>query len=313
MADGGDLLELTSDRLAVRVWPEKGCDIVALVDLASGIDLLWSAPWGRRDPARQAFAAGSAEHWIQRSVGGWNLLLPHAGAPREEAGAHFGFHGEAGVVPWDVERAGSGSAVLSTWLQSAPLTIRRELSVEDDTFTIDELVTNDSPEPARFSWGHHPTFGAPLIDADCRLEISAHTVRAEPGAAVVGLPQGGTDPGAWPLLDGVDLSRVPPGGEPRALLAYLGDLDDGCFRLINERLGLGVELRWPLQLLPHVWLWQELNGSSGYPWFRRAYAMAVEPHSTVPAGGPPALELAGGASLRARVSARLLRLSSSAP
>jgi galactose mutarotase-like enzyme len=306
MADDRELLELASDRVAVRVWPQKGCDIVALVDRASGIDLLWRAPWGWRDPTRQAFATSSAEHWIQRSVGGWNLLLPHAGASREEAGGQFGFHGEAGVVSWEVERAGPDAAVLTTTLQTAPLTVRRELRVVDDTLMIDELVTNDSPDAARCSWGHHPTFGAPLIDQHCRLEIPARTVRAEADAPVVGLLHDAAPMGGWPLLGGTDLSRVPAHDEPRALLAYLGELEDGYFRLVNERLGLGVEVRWPLELFPHVWLWQELHGSPGYPWFRRAYAMAVEPHSTVPAGGPPALELAGGASRRAQISARLL-------
>jgi len=41
-------------------------------------------------------------------------------------------------------------------------------------------------------------------------------------------------------------------------------------------------------------LWQELRGTVGYPWFRRTYALAVEPHSTVPEGGPPSIVFEGG-------------------
>lgn len=300
-----ELLQLASERLLVRVWPRKGCDVVSLVDREKGVELLWQAPWGRRDPGLAPWAASSPEHWVQRVSGGWNVLLPHAGPPREEAGAQLGFHGEAGIVSWSVERADERSAAFRTSLVSAPLTVRRTVGVEGDTLVVEESVTNDSPDPARFSWGHHPTFGAPLVGDGCRIEIPARTVELDADMPAVGLPVGCGRAGRWPLLGGVDLSVVPSGDEPRALLAYLGELDEGRCRIVNDRLGLGVELRWPLELFPHVWLWQELHGSAGYPWFRRAYAMAVEPHSTIPQGGPPALALAPGERRDARLTARV--------
>jgi hypothetical protein len=34
-----------------------------------------------------------------------------------------------------------------------------------------------------------------------------------------------------------------------------------------------------------AWLWQEVHSGTGWPWYRRAYAIAVEPASTVPGHG----------------------------
>jgi galactose mutarotase-like enzyme len=297
-----ELVELQSDLLVVTLLPDQGCDIYAIVDRASGIDVLWKAPWGRRRAGAQPYAADSHSHWLHCLSGGWQLLLPHAGAPREEAGAHFGFHGDAGVSAWDVLRVAADSARFATSLISAPLEIERNVAVDDDRLTIEERVTNQSPEPASFSWGHHPTFGAPLLEAGARLEVSARGFRVDPMAPG---PFASDAAGRWPQLAGVDLALVP--AEPRALLGYLTDLDEGRYRLTNARLGVGVEVRWPLEVFPHLWLWQELHGSPGFPWFRRVYAMGVEPHTTVPQGAPPPLTLAGGDSLEARVELRLLR------
>jgi Domain of unknown function (DUF4432) len=295
-------IELESEDLAVTVLPDEGCDIHSILDRASGVDVLWKAPWGRRRAGVQPYAPDSRSHWLHCLSGGWQLLLPHAGTPRDHAGAQLGFHGEAGVSAWEVLRVAAASARFATALVSAPLAVEREVAVVGSTLAIEERVSNQSPDPASFSWGHHPTFGAPLLEPGARLEVSARSFRVD--AAVHGpFPPGAV--GGWPELDGVDLALVPD--EPRALLGYLTDLDEGSYRLANARVGLGVEVRWPLEIFPHLWLWQELHGSAGFPWFRRAYAMGVEPNTTVPQGGPPSLTLAGGASLEARIELSLLR------
>lgn len=44
-------------------------------------------------------------------------------------------------------------------------------------------------------------------------------------------------------------------------------------------------LRWPLEVFDKAWLWQEVHSGEGWPWFRRAYAVAIEPASTIPGQG----------------------------
>lgn len=289
-----NVLQLTSDALSVALLPDDGCDIYSIVDRASGIDVLWKAPWGPRAAASHLWVDNSESHWLSRLSGGWQLLLPHAGKECTIAGTVRGFHGEAGVTAWQIESVGADEAVLSVRLMTAPLFVRRRVAIEGLSLVLDEEVTNESPDPAAFSWGHHPTFGAPLLAANARIEIPATTL----------LQEGETVPRRWPTIDGVDRSVVPM--QPHASLSYLQGLEEGVYRLINDKIGLGVQLRWPIETFPHVWLWQELRATAGYPWFRRAYAMGIEPHTTVPQGGFPGLELAGGERRTARLELRVL-------
>jgi hypothetical protein len=81
----------------------------------------------------------------------------------------------------------------------------------------------------------------------------------------------------------VDL--VPIEGETREVFGCLTDFADGWFTLENERLGIGVQMRWQTDTFPHAWLWQELHATAGFPWYRRAYVVAVEPANTIPGQG----------------------------
>jgi hypothetical protein len=81
------------------------------------------------------------------------------------------------------------------------------------------------------------------------------------------------------------------------VLGYLSDFEDGSYSVVNARLGLAVEIRWPLDVFPTAWFWQELHASPGYPWYRRAYTTALEPNTTAPAHGIVNARAKGGATM----------------
>jgi hypothetical protein len=70
--------------------------------------------------------------------------------------------------------------------------------------------------------------------------------------------------------------------ERRAVLGYLTDFEEGRYRVTN-RLGLELELRWPLELFPAAWFWRSsvprpgIRGTGGC-------TTALEPNSSGPAG-----------------------------
>jgi len=134
-------------------------------------------------------------------------------------------------------------------------------------------------------WSQHPAFGAPFLEKGCMLAAGCRTVLADnhqPGNLLSRWTEH-----AWPFVhaeDGsqLDLRLLPGPTDGRSVLAYLSSFSSGWFALTNPRLRLGVALRWPLEVFPHAWLWQEAAATTTWPWYGRAYVVAVEPASTIP-------------------------------
>ncbi|MDA8290101.1 MAG: hypothetical protein M0Z33_00220 [Actinomycetota bacterium] len=290
---------LASGELSVTLLPAKGGDIFRLVDVASGTDVLFKSPWGLRPPPWAG--STSMERFIEAYPGGWQLLLPNGGDECTYAGARLPYHGEAAVVPWELLDRRPGAATLGVALRTAPLSVERELAVEGPVLRITERVTNRSPDPYECMWSHHPAFGAPFLDGGCRLSVGCETVVADdrsPGTLLEAASRH-----EWPLATSVaglpvDLRVVPPPGLPRSLLAYAEDFVEPYFAISNPDLGLGVGVRWPREVFPTAWLWQEVHEGAGWPWFRQAYVVAVEPASTSPGQGLVAALGRGGHGVR---------------
>jgi hypothetical protein len=303
-------LTLETEHVELVLLPDKGCDLYSWADRRTGIDVLFKAPWGLPDRASGGWSDGSQAAWLARYPGGWQVLCPNGGAETEaSAGVRWGFHGEACLVSWAIDDFGTDGttawAELSTRLYTAPVSMRRRFRLRGRTLTLEESVTNTSPDPLDVMWSHHPAFGAPFLDGGCRIASGARTLVADDEAPGTMLA-----PGArydWPIAstaDGnpLDLSQAPGPGQNRAHLAYLTDFTDGWFTIINPRLQLGVGVRWPLDVFPHAWFWQEVHSTPGHPWWREAYVAAIEPATTIPAQGLEAARRKGGHPLRLAAS-----------
>lgn len=65
------MLVLSSDTLEVAVLPTKGADLYAIIDRATGIDVLFKSPWGWRDPNCTPPFGDSQLDWLASYPGGW--------------------------------------------------------------------------------------------------------------------------------------------------------------------------------------------------------------------------------------------------
>jgi hypothetical protein len=279
-------LVLRNDHLDVVVLPGKGADIYSVIDRRTGIDVLFHPPWGWRDPVTVAPTGDSQVDWLARYSGGWQLLVPNAGPEREHNGVRRGFHGEAALVGWAVERRTLDSAQLTVDLITAPLRLRRELALDDQTLVVTDCIRNTSPDPVPVMCVQHAAFGAPFIDGRCRLDTSARTVAAAAGYDEV-----------------ADVHVVPGPGEQRSVFAGLTGFDDAWVSITSPTTGFGVRLAWESGVLPHAWLWQEIHGIRGFPWFGRAYVIGMEPANVLPddeLASTPVLD--GGDEWRTRVA-----------
>ena len=82
----------------------------------------------------------------------------------------------------------------------------------------------------------------------------------------------------------------------------ISQLEEGQYELINETSGLGLRMTWDLNRFPYLWVWGMYCGHNDYPWYGRAYTMAVEPWSSMPANFSVASENSTTLSLQANAS-----------
>src|SRR5512140_3800094 len=96
--NGHPALYLENDLLRVSVLPHKGADIYEIIHLPTGIDCLMKAPVGLRPPGE-----GRQYAFLDNYEGGWQELFPSGNAECTVEGVRVPFHGEACLLPWDVE------------------------------------------------------------------------------------------------------------------------------------------------------------------------------------------------------------------
>ena len=216
------------------------------------MDVLFKSPWGTRVsrpvaagrlvdgtlgrglPRRLAGAAAQRRRRVRRA--GRDLGLSRRGGPGSLAVPGRATPGRR----WrpGCSRCRCGLSASSPW--TGPV------------LRLAETVTNESAADLEVMWSHHPAFGAPFLEAAAccpQAAAACSPTTRRPGTLLA--------PGsrhAWPHAttaagDPLDLRRIPGPGEPRAVLAYLGDFTSGYFAITNPRLRLGVGLRWPLDVV----------------------------------------------------------------
>lgn len=287
---GWETVELASDTLAATVVPGKGGDVVSLRWLPGDLELLWQSPWGLRARGAVTGLPDDIGTYMDGYPGGWQTVFPNGGDPVVEHGAQWGMHGEVAITPFDDEPAADGALRLHAVLVRSPFEVTKVVAVRGDRLELTETITNRGGEPVEAMWSHHPAFGPPLLDGGCRLEAAARTVVVDDARDTTSgdLQVGGR--GSWPAAPGrdgavVDLSAIPPPGAGIDRMAYLTDFERGWAALTNPGVGVSVELEWDAGLFPHAWYWLEANGQRDFPWYQRAYVLAVEPATSFPGQG----------------------------
>jgi galactose mutarotase-like enzyme len=295
------VLRLTSDTLVAEVVPGKGGDILSVRLREDGTGLLWQSPWGLR--ARGAATTG--EHDIARLIeaypGGWQTVFPNGGDAVTEHGVGWGMHGEVWLTPFDWEPVANGVQMRARLVRS-PFEVVKRIVLDGAELAVTETVTNVGGDPIEVMWSQHPAFGAPLIGADTVIESAARAfvvddVRDTPTAD---LALGAR--GDWPHVPGrtggsVDVSRIPGPGAGVDRMGYLTDFTRGHVVIRNPRLDLSVALHWDSTLFPHAWYWLEGNATRGFPWYRSAYVLAIEPATSMPGQGIGAVREKNGSQI----------------
>jgi galactose mutarotase-like enzyme len=312
-------LFLENELIRVGILLDKGADIFQFVHKPSDTDFLWRSPQGLINPARfNATIAHPSGAFLDSYHGGWQEILP-GGGPVNYRGADLGLHGEVTNLGWDYDilqdTPDCVAVKLSVSCVRTPFKLERTLRIEQGkpTLFIEETVTNLSPEPQDFMWGHHPAFGAPFLHEGIRLYIPASKVEVhQPQFA----PSGLLEPGStfeWPLATAngktIDLSRIPGPEAGFSELLYLKELSAGWYAVLDPERKLGFGLAFDKKVFPHLWFWLVYGKFPGYPWWDRVYCIALEPWTSMPNSLPAAItsgtqaQLKGGGHLSVSLAA----------
>lgn len=290
-AAGVETLTLDNGALSVAMLVGKGADIVAIHDRASGIDPLLKAPWGLRDPRHLLPAASGLSDWILRYPGGWQAILPNFGPACVHQGIEHPMHGEAAVMPWSAEivrqDAEAVEVSLAIKLLLSPLEVVRRVCLERHArvLRIAERIANVGGERVEYMWGHHPALGAPFLSPGCRIDAGARTLVVDGDYHGPALPLPRNSRHKWGGGECAAIRRLPPAGQPRDMVAYLLEFEQGWWAVTNPGLGVGIGLAWDAEIFPVACMWLELGATTGFPWFGRGYALAIEPNTSWPAAG----------------------------
>jgi galactose mutarotase-like enzyme len=289
---GYHAVTLQNRLIRVTVLPEKGGEIIEWLHKPTDTDVLFLSPNGlRRGQHAEPSIGGAPGTFVDRYAGAWQEILPAGGPPASFGGAEFGQHGEISVLPWRCELLTDNDKEVAVKLTvqtiRTPLLLERimRLTADQPILFVEESLTNLAPQPLPVMWGHHPAYGGAFLDDSCIFKIKQARIEVPEELA---FPTQRLAPGTtadWPKVQGrdgqtVDLSTMPPRTANTADYFYLTDLAEGRYRIVSQRLGLAVDMRWDLSIMPHLWFWQVAGGAPDYPWWSQTYSMALEPFAS---------------------------------
>jgi galactose mutarotase-like enzyme len=244
------IVTIRSAELTVTV-DELGARIASIVHRKGATEFLLETPWAdkRWDPVQPD--DGSSREWHRRYPGGWHTLVPSAGDERTVDGVEHPFHGEASWRSWNLVRSSIASCTYEVEFRTAPLRIRRTVSVVGETVHVAQAVTNRSELPCTLSWTEQPALGSAVVGPRSQVLVAGQDVGVE-------FPQGEAGVSAFRTFEAVARGE-----------AEIREPDTGAF----------ARLRWDAALLPYLHVWQEHNATDGFPWWRAVSTIALEPAS----------------------------------
>lgn len=274
---------LESAALRVTVNPRVGGTVTAIEHRATGLNVMGTVPWDPIDAPMEPAEARDEPAWLTRYTGGWPLLFPNAGDACVFEGSSHGFHGEASITPWQAETS-RASIRLTRRFATVPVHMSRVITLEDDVIAVRETAEVFGDQPVKVMWGHHPTFGADLVDGDFEIQSGARSVLVDNVYDPKGNPLKPGATGTWPLAPGkagpFDLRRPRRDTPMVTALSYLFDFDEAWISLRRMDDAVAVALSWDAALFPCAWMWFDFGAVNDPPWNGKTRLIALEPNTT---------------------------------
>jgi hypothetical protein len=268
------VLVLRSDAVLVRVDPAHGAEILDLVELRSGRQLLGRPPFGSEPPRGGDLDEGP---WTAAWRGGWQGCLPNAGNACTVDGVRHGFHGRASNDPWeDLENA--DACLVARW-QGHGLDAVRRIDVNGEGLSVTTPVHARADGVPMVAL-EHLSLGLELIEPVVELSLPAG--RASELDEQLGPATPPPDAPEWPDIGlvhgGVDRGDRRRLEDERGRVYVVRDVAEGRAVVRNPARGHAVEITWSAEALPHLIVWDEARATGGV-WRKATEVLCIEPCS----------------------------------
>jgi hypothetical protein len=268
--DGVSAVEVrTGGGLSYTVVPSRAMDVAAAD--CDGIPLAWRTGAGEVHPAYLYRTNGWNVGWFGGLIA--TCGLDNVGSPGEDERGPFAQHGHINGVAarqvgyggrWDGERyvmwVEGELRQKEAWMPGTfDVVLRRRIESElgGRTIRIVDEAENLAATPAPLMLLYHVNFGYPLVAPEAEIVSRARTLTPFRG--------GDHDPGA--LRISAPTPEFTSQGHVHEMVADAEGYFEGA--ILNERLEIGVALRFPAAELPSFRQWKAL--------VQRRYVVALEP------------------------------------
>ena len=284
---------MENDFLKIGILADRGSDIFEFRYKPLDLDFMLRLSKGIVNPAKVfSQMRNTLNQFEDYYYGGWQEILPNTPA-FVYRGASLGQHGEVSLTPWKYSILESGDERVSVKLWTRPLRIpiriEKTLTLYSDKtkLFIEENLINESKTKLDIMWGHHIAFGLPFLKDGAKIETNAKKMISE-----LTMPDHRRfKPGIefdWPKcknINGTDdnASIIPSEATaPYSDLTYLYNFGDiGTYSIINEKVNIGFKVDWDSSVFKYLWYWQERYATQDAPWWGNAYAVALEPWTSM--------------------------------
>ena len=290
--NGLKTVHMENDLIKVGVLCDKGADIYEFVYKPNDLDFMWHSFNGVKDPRTIVVSKENDDGgFLDCYEGGWQELFPTIGSPSKYKGAVLGIHGEVAMVSWDydilTDKIDEITILFRVRTTRMPFLLERRMTIKigEPKLYISEKVINEGLQELDFMWGHHPACGPVFLDDSCEILIDRGDISNIKfdwkGKCVIGNKH------EWPILkinDGKDLnvSKIKKPEEQLNMEFAISGFKGAGYEIKNTKKNIGFGLQWDKDMFPHIWMWAIYGGAPEYPWFGRAYVLALEPWSSLP-------------------------------
>lgn len=284
---------MENDFLKIGILAGRGSDIFEFRYKPLNLDFMLRLKKGIKNPQKDfSQMRHTPNQFEDYYYGGWQEILPNSPGFNYR-GAELGQHGEVSLIPWKYSILTDTPEKISVKFWTSPLRvpikIEKTLTMVFDKaeLFIEEKLTNESKTDLDIIWGQHIAFGLPFLKDGGKIETNAKKIISE----VAMPPARRFKPGIetdYPNCiningDKDDASIIPPATDtPYSELSYLSNFDGGGeYTIFNSGKNIGFNLKWDSKLFKYLWLWQERYSTENSPWWGDAYAIALEPWTSM--------------------------------